>query len=84
MVICLEQGANYLHMVLLIPLPPIISCYIKIQNGLPLWCQLTQVVLKKGCKTDVVVVVSIHHVRINRAAKLREEIQYTDKQPWST
>jgi len=31
MVICLEQGANDLHMVLLMPLPPIISCFIKIQ-----------------------------------------------------
>jgi len=29
------------------PLPPIISCFSKIQNGLPLWCRLTQVVLKK-------------------------------------
>jgi len=26
---------------------PIISCFIKIQNGLPFWCQLTQVVLEK-------------------------------------
>jgi len=31
MVIWLEQGANYLHMVQLTPLPPIISCFI--QNG---------------------------------------------------
>ena len=34
MVICLEQGANDLHMVLLMPLPPIISCFIEIQIGL--------------------------------------------------
>jgi len=27
---------------------PIISCFINIQNSLPFWCQLTQVVLKKG------------------------------------
>ena len=27
---------------------PIISCSSKIQNGLPFWCQLTQVVLGKG------------------------------------
>jgi len=33
---------------------PIISCSSKIQNGLPLWCWLTYVVLEK---TDVVVVV---------------------------
>jgi len=36
-----------LHMVQLMPLPPAISCFIKIQNGLPLWCRLTQVVLEK-------------------------------------
>jgi len=33
-VICLEYGANDL-MVQLMPLPPIISCFSKIQNGLP-------------------------------------------------
>ena len=26
---------------------PIISCFIKIQNGLPFWCRLTQVILEK-------------------------------------
>jgi len=46
-VICLERGANGLHMVQLMPLPPITSCFNKIQNGLPFWCRLTQVVLKK-------------------------------------
>jgi len=49
---CLEQGAYYLHMVQLMPLPPhhhpIISCFIKFQNGLPFWCQLTQAVLEKS------------------------------------
>ena len=53
MVICLEWGANDLHMVQLMPLPPIISCFIKIQNGLPFSCHLAQVVLEKrllnGC-----------------------------------
>jgi len=39
--------ANDLHMVQLMPLPPIISCFSKIQNGLPFWCRLTQVVLEK-------------------------------------
>jgi len=34
MVICLELGANDLHMVQLMPPPPIISCFIKIQTGL--------------------------------------------------
>jgi len=32
-VICLEQSANDLHMVQLMPLQPIIPCFIKIQNG---------------------------------------------------
>jgi len=47
MVISLECGANDLHMAQLMPLPPIISCFSKIQNGLPFWCRLTQVVLEK-------------------------------------
>ena len=47
MVIYLERGANDLHMVQLMPLPPIISCFIKMQNGLPFWCQLTKVMLEK-------------------------------------
>ena len=29
---------------------PIISCFVKIQNGLPFWCRLTQVVLEKAVK----------------------------------
>jgi len=53
MVICLEQDANDLYMVQLMPLHPIISCSSKIQNGLPFWCRLIQVVLEKrplnGC-----------------------------------
>jgi len=32
-VICLEQSANDLHTVQLMPLPPIISCFINIQNS---------------------------------------------------
>jgi len=35
---------------------PIISCFIKIQNGLPFWCRLTRVVLEKrpldGCSSS--------------------------------
>jgi len=35
---------------------PIISCSSKIQNGLPFWCRLTQVVLEKrplnGCSSS--------------------------------
>jgi len=53
MVICLKQGANALRMVQLMPLPPIISCFTKIQNGLPFWHWFTQVVLEKGHSTDV-------------------------------
>jgi len=34
MVVCLERGANDLHMDQLMPLPPIISWFIKIQIGL--------------------------------------------------
>jgi len=48
MVICLERGANDLHMVQLMPLPPHHLFCSKIQNGLRLWCWLTQVVMEKG------------------------------------
>jgi len=44
---CLQRGANDLHVVQLMPLPPITSCFIKIQNGLLFWYRLTQVVLEK-------------------------------------
>jgi len=37
--ICIWSSWCYCH--------PIISCSSKIQNGLPLWCWLTQVVLEK-------------------------------------
>jgi len=47
MVISLEWGAENLHVVQLMSLPPIISCFIKIQNDIPLWCRLTPVVLEK-------------------------------------
>jgi len=60
MVMCLERGANHLHMFQLMTLQPIVSCFIKIQNGLPFWCQLTQVVLEKRplnvCNDTVVVI----------------------------
>jgi len=43
-------------MVQLMALPPLISCSSKIQNGLPFWCRLTQVVLEKrllnGCSSS--------------------------------
>jgi len=47
LVICQKRGANDLHMVQLMPLPPIIFICIKVQNRLPFWCDLTQVVLEK-------------------------------------
>ena len=53
MVVCLERGANNLHMVQLMTLPP----SSKIQNGLPLWCRVTEVVLENrplnGCSSVV-------------------------------
>jgi len=46
-VFCLERGAD-LHMAQLMPLPLTVSCFSKIQMGLPFWYRLTQVVLEKG------------------------------------
>jgi len=43
MVICIERGAE-LHVVQLMPLPLTVSCFSKIQIGLPFWYQLTWVV----------------------------------------
>jgi len=65
-VICLGWGANDLHMVQLMPLPPIISCCSKIQNGLPFWCRLTQVILEigplNGCSRSNSCYCSVVHV----------------------
>ena len=51
-VICLEQGAD-LHTARLMPQPLAVSCFSKIQIGLPFWYRLTRVVLDKwplnGC-----------------------------------
>jgi len=51
-VICLERGAD-LHIAQLMPLPLTVSCFSKIQIGLPFWYRLTRVVLEKravnGC-----------------------------------
>ena len=47
MVICLERGAD-LHKVQLMPLPLTVSCFSKIQIGLPFWYRLTWVVPEKG------------------------------------
>ena len=53
----LEQSANSLHMVQLMPLPPHPFCFIKIQNGLSFWYRLTWVARTKGRKMVVIVVV---------------------------
>jgi len=47
MVTCLERGAD-LHMAQLMLLPLIVSCFSKIQIGLPFWYRLTRVVPDKG------------------------------------
>jgi len=46
-VICLQRGAD-LHMAQLMPLPLTVSCFSKIQIGLPSWYRLTRVVPEKG------------------------------------
>jgi len=46
-VVCLKQGAD-LHMAQLMPLPLTVSCFSKIQIGLPFWYRLTWIVLEKG------------------------------------
>ena len=57
MVVCLERGAD-LHVSQLMPLPLTVSCFSKIQIGLPFWYRLTRVVLDKGplnvCVTCVI------------------------------
>ena len=47
MVICLERDTD-LHMARLMPLPLNVSCFSKIQIGLPFWYRLTRVVPDKG------------------------------------
>ena len=47
-VICLEQGANDLHMVHLMSLPPHHLCFSRIQNGMFFWYRLIRVVPDKG------------------------------------
>ena len=54
MVICLEQGAD-LHIAQLMPMPLTVSCFSKIQIGLPFWYRITPVVLDKGLYTGVCV-----------------------------
>ena len=53
---CLEQSANDLHMVWLMPMPTNHLCFSKIQNGLSFWYWPTQVVLEKRPLNDCVCV----------------------------
>ena len=55
----LEQGADDLHMVQVMPLPPHHFCFSNIQNHLSFWYQLTQIVLKRR-SNEFVVVVAVH------------------------
>ena len=48
MVICLERGAD-LHMAQLMPLPLTVSCFSRIQIGLPFWCSPGQRAVKRVC-----------------------------------
>jgi len=48
MVICLERGADCLHMAQLMPLPLTVSCFSKVQIGFTFWYRLTRVVPDKG------------------------------------
>jgi len=58
MVICLEWGAD-LHMAQLMPLPLTVSCFSKIQIGLPFWYRLTWVVPDKGLLNVCVIFVAV-------------------------
>ena len=66
MVFCLERGAD-LHMAQLMPLLLTVSCFSKIQIGLPFWYWLTRVVPEKGPlnKSVCVFFYFIHFVIIN-------------------
>ena len=62
MAICLERGADDLHMVQLMPLPPNHLCFSKIQNSLSFWYRPTQVVLEKRLLDKIMLL--IYHSRI--------------------
>jgi len=68
-VICLEQGADCLHMVQLMPLhlkTPSSLASFKSRLVLPFWYQLTQVVLKKrrlnGCSSSSLAVLCLWYI----------------------
>ena len=70
LVICLACGANDCIWSSWCHCHPIISCCSKIQNGLPFWCRLTQVVLEKRLLNGCSVVVSRHLWTLNMATLL--------------
>ena len=62
MVICLKRGADFLHMVQLMPLHPKTTSSLasfKSRLVLPFWYQLTQVVLEKRPLLRVVAVIVV-------------------------
>ena len=90
-VICLERGADCLHVVQLMPLPSqnlIISCLIQFQTGLPLWYQLTQVVSDKRSETKWKLGNREVHIRfesihfVKKSATLQSELVYI-QECWS-
>ena len=64
-IICLERGAD-LHTAQLMPLPLTVSCFSKIQIGLPFWYRLTRVVPEKGplnvCSCSSSSSTCVHHL----------------------
>jgi len=71
MVICLEQGAD-LHMAQLMPMPLTVSCFSKIQIGLPFWYRLTQVVPEKWPLNVCVWVLLLLHSVLTRSVGQQE------------
>jgi len=71
--VCLEQGAG-LHIAQLMPLPLTVSCFSKIQIGLPFWYRLTWVVLDKGPLNGVCVCVFMYY---HNALLDRPQLFYT-------
>ena len=83
MVICLERGANDLHMVQLMPLPPDHLCFSKIQNGLSFWYRLTWVVLEKRQLNDCVYV-CVRYVCVILFVIQMKRRNYADKNSFSS
>ena len=67
MVICLERGAD-LHMAQLMPLPLTVSCFSKIEIGLPFWYRHTRVAGEKGCVCVCVLVCELMSGRVSTVA----------------